>query len=617
MFKIPSYLLFIIVMFCSGFILAGDDEGVITDTGAPLKIIIRRDCAIYEQPDQSSKNWPAEMFEFYYVLSAGSNNEKLKGDFYRIGTEPKEKSMIGWIHKDEVVEWPYRQALGFLPIANRDLAVFYKTKDDLKSAYSGKALEPLSRELGRGGGIKLMPIIERFRMTVEGDDVFGYRVAHIHSKAGKSGAGGSEAARTVVDLEKSTLDIVFVIGTTKSMQPFINATKRVVAVVVDKLSEKFKDVPVRFGLVGYRDVISARPSDWYISEMFCDLEEGADHREFRKTLSSFKAAEGVGCGDTPEDVLAGLKKALQDAKWNPHGFKHVILLGNASAQTAMNSPKNAEKLTIAGVLAMAQPSGWETGIIIHSVRIIGYDSGDYAKCEEHFRQLAAGKYMPGEYREFSGDTAGAHSYVNELINIIMKSAEGLGSIKRNIQSAEDTPGLGLILEMVSASGEAGSDNPQFTSGYCCEIDLNGNQVLEPLVLVQYDQLETFRYALDFSINALKNTVNPGSKDINNIVKILQILATQINMGETVNPDIKLSDFLNLILGFPVKNKIFEVSFANLAVLPKGDFQKWVVQLDVSKSIIKTYLDDEKLWFSLGNDTSPENKYCFIKVKDLP
>ncbi len=620
MFKVPSCLLFIIVMFWSGFMLAGDDEGVLTDTGAPLKIIIRRDCSIFEQPDQSSKNWPAEMFEFYYVLSAGSNNEKLKGDFYRIGTEPKEKSMIGWIHKDEIVEWPHRQALGFLPIADRDLAAFYKNKDELKSAYNGKALEPLSREPSGGGGIKLLPINERFEMTIEGDEVFAYRVAYIHSKAGKSGAGGSEADRTVVDINKSTLDIVFVIDTTRSMQPFINATKRVVAVVVDKLSDMLKDVPVRFGLVGYRDVISAPPNDWYISEMFCDLEKGADHREFRKTLSNFKAELNVGSGDTPEDVLAGLKKALQDAKWNPHGFKHVILLGDASAQTEMGSPKNLEKLTIKGVLAMAQPSGRETvqeKKVIHAIRVIGKDEEDYAKCEEHFKQLAAGEDASGQYSEFNGDTAGAQSCVKELVALIVKSAEGLSSVRQNDTPASDTPGLGVLMEMVSASSEAGGDVPQFASGFGCEIDINGNKMFEPFVLVQHGQFETFRSALNFSNNALKNAGDPGSKDINKLVKTMQILATMINMGEPVDPNTKLSDVLNLILGFPVRSRIFDMSFNTIVAMSAADFQSWIKELEASESIIKSHLDSTKVWFSLGRDTSPENQHCFIKLKDLP
>ncbi|MCP4990630.1 MAG: VWA domain-containing protein [Colwellia sp.] len=619
MYKIPSYTVYFFVLLWSSFILAGDGEGVLTDTGSPLKIVVRRDCAIYEQPDQTSKNWPARMFEFYYVLSAGNNNEKLKGDFYRIGTDTKVKSMVGWIHKNDIVEWPHRQALGFRPIAGRDLAAFYKNKDDLKSVYKGKSLEPLSREPDGGGGIKLMPINERFEMTVEGDEVFAYRVAYIHSKAGRSGKGGSEAARTKIDLDKSTLDIVFVIDTTMSMQPFIDATKRVVNIIVDELPKRFKDIPVRFGLVGYRDVVSAPPQGWYVSEIFCDLEVGADHSEFLKILSNFNAANS-GSEDTPEDVLAGLKKAIQDSKWNPHGFKQVILLGDASAQTEMSSPKNAEELTISGVLAMAQPSGRETvqeKKIIHAVRIISKDSEDYAKCEEHFKQLAAGEDMSGEYREFNGDPSGARSCVTELVDIIRKSAAGLVSIKKKIQPADNTPGLGLLLEMVSASSETRGDAPQFASGFGCEIDLNGNQVFEPFVLVQHGQFETFRSALDFSINALKNAGDPGSKDINKIVKTMQILATMVFSGEPVNPDTKLSDILNLILGFPVRSKIFDMSISTIGAMSAADFQSWLQQMDACKSIIKSHLDNEQVWFLLGKDTSPEKKHCFVKVKDLP
>ena len=41
--------------------------------------------------------------------------DKLKNDFYRVATGTTEDDAKGWIPKDDVVEWPHRQALGFRP----------------------------------------------------------------------------------------------------------------------------------------------------------------------------------------------------------------------------------------------------------------------------------------------------------------------------------------------------------------------------------------------------------------------------------------------------------------------------------------------------------------------
>ena len=36
-------------------------------------------------------------------------------------------------------------------------------------------------------------------------------------------------------------------------------------------------------------------------------------------------------GDTPGDVLAGLKLAIKGMDWNPQGLKYLILIGDAGA----------------------------------------------------------------------------------------------------------------------------------------------------------------------------------------------------------------------------------------------------------------------------------------------
>ena len=53
-------------------------------------------------------------------------------------------------------------------------------------------------------------------MKADGDEVDGFQVAYLHSKNAK----GSRVSETnVVDIQKATLDVVFVIDTTASMQP--------------------------------------------------------------------------------------------------------------------------------------------------------------------------------------------------------------------------------------------------------------------------------------------------------------------------------------------------------------------------------------------------------------
>ena len=137
------------------------------------------------------------------------------------------------------------------------------------------------------------------------------------------------------------------------------------------------------------------------------------------------------------------------------------------------------------------------------------------------------------------------------------------------------------------------------------------------MLVKYGQMELFRSALNFCVSSLKNAGEPGSKDVKILLQSMQILATQVNMGEPVDPNTSPATILKYILGFPVRNKIFNMSFAKLAAMTDSDYQSWVKEVEASESIVKGHLDNRKIWFNLGKDANPEKRHGFLKVTDLP
>ena len=136
-------------------IATAGNEVVVTTSGAPLKVVVRRDTAAYEKPDTKSTSNPVTTFDFFYVLPPEKGAElkvepekpdaALKDGFFRVSTSDKDKDEFGWIAKDDVVVWPHRQAIQMRPIAGRKRAEFFKTDKDLKSTYTGAAsrtLEP-------------------------------------------------------------------------------------------------------------------------------------------------------------------------------------------------------------------------------------------------------------------------------------------------------------------------------------------------------------------------------------------------------------------------------------------------------------------------------------------
>ena len=103
-----------------------------------------------------------------------------------------------------------------------------------------------------------------------------------------------------------------------------------------------------------------------------------------------------------------------------------------------------------------------------------------------------------------------------------------------------------------------------------------------------------------------------------VVSSLQILATNINLGESVNPDMPLSKLLGMVLGFPVRNQMFAMTPAKLAAMTSRDYKAWVDQVRASETIVKSHLDNAQVWFFLGQKAGrPQDRHAFIKLSDLP
>lgn len=632
-----------------------DNEGLKTQHGTPLKVIVRIPGAIYERPDTSSASRPANQFDFFYVLpTTNGGKEKLQNGFYRIASSPRSAAQVGWIAQEAVVEWSHVQVLGLRPLSGRSPVLFFSDQAAVQKWYKGDTdVKPISREPAQMQGALLFPLLDIGQFEHKGDKIEVYRVAYLQREAGPAGSGVSPAAAettpknghkvqpaaavTRTELERDfVLQVAFVLDTTGSMQPFIDAAKKVIANVVEELS---RDPALRgrveFALICYRDKLATEEANQqmeYVAKVVCDFKAGADHREFQKLLEPVREAT-ISSEDVPEDILAGLKKAVQEAGWKKTAYKHIILIGDASAQVDNDSYKNVERLTIPGLLAMAQPTGaeiWQK-IQIHGMRIVSNHSSDHQRCKEHFEQLTAGRDFAGLHYQYGG-TQDAPKFVEqvtkrlrEMAGYTQKIASGKGQdlvqeARQAAPGSEQQRLLGPILEMLQATAENATTggNPTFAQGYAAVLDREGNRALEAHLLVTHGRLALFTSALDFAITALENAGEPGSRDVQKVVSSLQILATQINLGEPVSPDMPLSKLLEMVLGFPVKNQIFSKTPAQLAAMSGADYQKWAQQIRASETIVKSHLENGQIWFFLGPKAGrPQDRHSFLKVSDLP
>ena len=116
-----------------------------------------------------------------------------------------------------------------------------------------------------------------------------------------------------------TLDLLFIMDITESMQDLLDETRDSIKYILDKIKRDSPGIDVRFAYEGYRD--------------FADLKEGQKYYtiDFETDLDLFKSKldeiKAIGGGDDAEDVAGGLNAGL-NMNWRSNA-RYAILIADA------------------------------------------------------------------------------------------------------------------------------------------------------------------------------------------------------------------------------------------------------------------------------------------------
>ena len=116
-----------------------------------------------------------------------------------------------------------------------------------------------------------------------------------------------------------TLDLLFIMDITESMQDLLDETRDSIKYILDKIKRDSPGIDVRFAYEGYRD--------------FADLKEGQKYYtiDFETDMDLFKSKldeiKCIGGGDDAEDVAGGLNAGL-NMNWRSNA-RYAILIADA------------------------------------------------------------------------------------------------------------------------------------------------------------------------------------------------------------------------------------------------------------------------------------------------
>jgi serine/threonine-protein kinase PpkA len=184
----------------------------------------------------------------------------------------------------------------------------------------------------------LLPIVDHRMTDIDGDEARYLRLAAaVPEKRGPDTLAEeayAEQAKQEADLEAADkaapdVDIVFVMDMTRSMQPYIDNTRKAVMELAGSLiaAEGLQE-RVRFGLVGYRDSVEQIPALEFTARNF--TPELLSAQDFNALVESQAKATRIGSVDYAEEVYAGVEMAI-DSSWRENSLRFLILVGDASA----------------------------------------------------------------------------------------------------------------------------------------------------------------------------------------------------------------------------------------------------------------------------------------------
>ena len=120
-------------------------------------------------------------------------------------------------------------------------------------------------------------------------------------------------------INKVTLDLLFIMDITESMQDLLDETRDSIKYILDKIKRDSPGIDVRFAYEGYRDFADLKEGEKYYT---VDFETDMD--VFKKQLENIVAKGG---GDDAEDVAGGLY-AGYNMSWRSNA-RYAILIADA------------------------------------------------------------------------------------------------------------------------------------------------------------------------------------------------------------------------------------------------------------------------------------------------
>ncbi|MDX2263636.1 MAG: VWA domain-containing protein [Hyphomicrobiales bacterium] len=286
-------------------------------TGLIIKVVAGSNKIKALKSPDGAEAFQLELLTPYYVMEE-------KAGYFRITSVPAasiaeaEAGQTGWVKKDQVFEWPTREALHFSGFTSggerptirawderEKIVKFMETGD--KTTFAPAFEEDIKSSIGRAKDLRPYPVLESFETSLMGRGE--KRIYNVLLPAAIPPTAGIAVDAKSLEQVKDTLESVtfcVIFDATGSMEAIAKNVAQQISDVVDSLSsDTFSQA--KMGFVFYRDKDDAGDKSLIVPPL--------PIREASNKLQSY-SAKMTGGGDAAEPVLDAIALGVDFFDWS-------------------------------------------------------------------------------------------------------------------------------------------------------------------------------------------------------------------------------------------------------------------------------------------------------------
>jgi serine/threonine-protein kinase PpkA len=655
----------ILSAFCLALILLGDGlPPAVADTSprTPLllagkttlyqRILTRPGARLLPRPELGSGDEVPPLSIFYVY---GRQKDATGKEFVEVGDNAA-GLVRGFIAADQTIEWKQSLVLSFANPAGRDRVLFFgaeKPMLDLAEADDAKArMAALRKEIaatGHGADVVaeepaqyvdirkqfyLLPILRAHEtMLASGFRVNSVEVASVTASAESAPPMVSERVDT--GLKDFSAAMVFVIDSTASMGPYIDAARQVVANVYEKIQAAGLGDKMRFGLVGFRDDPKAVPNIEYLARIFADPNKVKDGGAFMRQAAAL-APSKISTRSFQEDGFAGLVEAIDKLDWAPFGGRYIVFITDASSREAGN-PLSSTGLNAAQVREKALAEG----IAVYTVYLkTPAGAADHAKAERQYNELSD---YPNIGSLFYPVDAGSVDLFRRSVDLLANAIVAqVGAASRGELAAgghltaqapaaqapgtaEDlqrkTAALGYAMQLSYLGRQQGTAAPSLIDAWAVDRDIAepSARTLEVRVLLTKNQLSDLQSALKEIVQVGIATETSRSQFFDQLRSAAAAMSRDPNrVGRQGATNLKELGLLGEYLDdLPYRSRVLALSEETWNRWTIGEQVAFLDDLQAKIRLYQSFHDDADAWVALDKGASPGDAVYPVPLSALP